>query len=65
MTTVLAVEGDITGVSVLFDSLPRGGGVNYWVHPLMLLCAEGFRTFVGVKSGRGGPADICWEYFGA
>jgi hypothetical protein len=61
ITTVFAVEGDITGVKVLLDSFPRGGGVSWALLLLPLqFMPEGFigRTLVGVKSGRGGPADI-------
>jgi hypothetical protein len=59
MTTVFAAVGDITGVKVLLDSFPRGGGVSCALLALQLR-PVGFigRTLVGVKSGRGGPADI-------
>ena len=56
---VVAV-GDITGVRELFVSLPnKGGGVLTFMR--LLLIFDGFNgktTFVGVRSGRGGPKDI-------
>ena len=56
---MFAAVGDITGVKVLLDSFPRGGGVSCALLALQLR-PVGFigRTLVGVKSGSGGPADI-------